>query len=859
MRLILLCLILLLPCIANADIRIELIVNEIQGKERFGEMVHNGVPISHAENLLTTTDLVIENNSGTQIPATFEVLSRWAGGHTDASKKIQWLLVSFPATVSANSTATYYLKTGTPVSRTETISVTEVAGSYTIDTGEAEFVISKTALTVFDSVSISDGATILSGNGSSSATINGQSVGSALAPTSTEVEREDDHYVCIKVEGKYNNTPVGTADAEPIYYKLRYEFTAGSPTAIIYHKFWWAGRDSTVPQGNVVTMDNVVLTLPDMTGFSTVDVYADSSTTLSGSLSIGETASVSQKLRIFFADAHVSEVAHGSSTETTTFATAPALINHGSSGDIAVSIDHMQYFEPQSIETDDNGKISINVLGDEQDFANLQGTWARVGVTVLPTSSTYSNVVSDNILPLNHRLIAFPSNSYVSYSRVLLNLPDMTGAGTALSAFYTEMQQITTESISFFTDEGFQGLMTWGSSPRYITELGTGTGWDKIYAEANLTDYHNTFNNVFLQFVYGGDATILYDLAFPAARRMLHTQAAQVDAEESSFYMGWVATGYDRYRSDNNSSHSYLENLFSYYYMTGDMEVIDLLDVGAASRDDYYTRDGSSLNDQTVDGDNWVNYTGRVAGQLSGIFNFLGHVHNSDYLDDFKHMFNHAFSSEVVMLEDGSGNEFCFLSDETLTSGFVANQSWLDVMYFFPYLNILYNEYGDITLGSNSWEISRVYEGAVNGYVAYNSNVNGDGTWGGEWINQAQVAFTGSNNGGTITSAIQYTGGSDPHLYTSSKSPMVAAVKIAGEIAKNDALIDLAEDGVDYITSSKTFTDGSDKPWEKTNAIVFSKLHYAFKPLVNDRPLIKNIDTKTKTAEVALEFNGQIW
>jgi len=61
-------------------------------------------------------------------------------------------------------------------------------------------------------------------------------------------------------------------------------------------------------------------------------------------------------------------------------ATKPMIINRSQHGDISVSIDHMQYFEPQSIETISDVSIKIKVMASSQYFADYQGTWARIQV-----------------------------------------------------------------------------------------------------------------------------------------------------------------------------------------------------------------------------------------------------------------------------------------------------------------------------------------------------------------------------------------------------------------------------------------------------------------------------------------------
>src|SRR4029079_12414600 len=74
-------------------------------------VVRSGLPLPRGLNVLGTAGLAIVDAAGTPVPAEFEVTARWNAGKNDATAPIQWLLVTFPATVGANQTATYRLVT----------------------------------------------------------------------------------------------------------------------------------------------------------------------------------------------------------------------------------------------------------------------------------------------------------------------------------------------------------------------------------------------------------------------------------------------------------------------------------------------------------------------------------------------------------------------------------------------------------------------------------------------------------------------------------------------------------------------------------------------------------------------------
>jgi len=827
-KLILVIVLLCFTYVESWAVNIELTVKEQEGITRSGEMIHNGVPIAKSENIKVTNGLIITDSGGTQIPATFEILSRWNGSPADTDKEIQWLLVSFPVSLSANQTGTFYLKDGTIQSVSAPLVVTNGASTITIDTGPAEFVISKSALTMFDSVSLG-GTTLLSGGGGTTSTFNGQSAASANAPTLVEIERNNDNYTCIKVEGKYANTPVGTNYAEPMYYRIRYEFYAGSPTAIVTHKFYWPGDSG---ESTVTTIDSVINTLPTMTGLSSAEVYANASTYRAGALSTGS-AKVEQKRKTLYADSSSARVTHGSDISSTTFATIPMLIAKNTNGTVAVSMDHMHRFEPQSIEVTSSGNIKVAPMAEAQYFAMNQGTWARFSVSALPAETTYSDAIASNFAPLNSRLFAFPSSSYVNITKVFGDIP-IASSGTVTSTFINKIDAIANYSISFMETYKWQGLMTWGSMTRYADEIGSISGWNRIYSNTNLTDYHNTNCNYIYNFIYTSTPSWLYDISFNAARRMLNTQIVQPDDTKSNAYMGWAPRGYNSYRSDNNSSHSYFENLYTYYYLTGDKEVTDIISKAGATKRTWYTRSGGALVANTVYPVDFIGYTGRADAQSASMFNFLGHAYDSSYLDDFKAFFDHLLTTETVFLSNGDGKEYAFLTGkEALDGTITSSQIWMDSIYPLHYLHVLYNEIGDAQLGDDNILISRLLRAMMNSAIEYYAKTPGDGSWGGTWGNALNVNYSGNRVGGTLSSATLITG-SDQYVYGSGKGPIAAEMLKTGRLLNDADMIQFGKTGIEYVETLTDFTTAQSKPFAKENGIFFTRLHSGVGAYYND-------------------------
>lgn len=806
---------------------VQLTAIETQGVARTSEMVHNGVPLAKSDNVTDSSTLVIWDGSNA-VPATFDVLARWGGGKDDDAKPIKWVLVSFPASVTASGTSTYRLRDfGTPAAPLGTLTVTDGATAITVNTGSAEFVVSETAFTAFDSIAVGGNA-IASGNGGSQTTINGQAAASANPPTVT-IERQNAHYVCIKAVGTYANTPVGVSNPQPIHYRLRYEFFAGSPTVVVTHKYSWPSGYGMSGSGTAV-VDNISFALPDMVGLTTTDAYATSSINYTGVT--GQAVSVSQDRRALFADDHQATVTSGASNQTTQFATHPAVISRTGNGDLVATIGNLKFYEPQRIAADAAGKITLNAMAAQHTLYEMMGSWSRYGIGALVSGATFTDIHAQAIAPVEHRLMALPDPAYLATSGVDGYLANPSSATTEVDDWNTKLQTIADYTRTWMQTEKFHGLLTWGTSVRLPTETGSGTGWDKLFEGATMTDYHNAWRQMTHYGLSYQDPDALSDFGFPAARRMLHTQGFQVDDYSNPYttYMGWSPAGYQRFRFDTNSSHSYLENLYLYYYLTGDLEVVEFLEVGADTRDDWYTRDAGELNDQTQEDASWAACKGRVFYQTASTFDFLGHAGESRYLDDWRHMYNHATTRCILMLDDAGQERGFWVNHDEQTSGVDQGQTWMDSLYTMEGLYRLWLEYGDIQLGENNFEISRVVGAMARSFWDYNRTLDpgghglspSDGTWAGAWSNSVLINFTGDPVGGSITSVThnQWNSTSDMHLYSAGKVSVAAAIVKAGVITGDNSL---KQNGFDGLTWAMGIGNLANTPLAKTPGIAMSR------------------------------------
>ena len=195
--------------------------------------------------LSDSTGLRLEDSLGNPVPCQFQVMNRWWAPYHDDT--IKWLLVTFPAAVTANGTSTYYLKNGVNPAPTNSASVAADGHLYTIDTGRIKAVIDGVAFHLFDQVWLDgngngqyeagekivqaapgDGLVITSGDWPAMGILAGQEFRTSAAPATVMIEESGPVRAVLRVQGTLQRE--GQPAVIPYYeYTLRMYFYAGSP------------------------------------------------------------------------------------------------------------------------------------------------------------------------------------------------------------------------------------------------------------------------------------------------------------------------------------------------------------------------------------------------------------------------------------------------------------------------------------------------------------------------------------------------------------------------------------------------------------------------------------------------------
>ncbi len=592
--------------------RIALTVRETGGVARSGEVLRSGIPLPRALGLRDPARLAVVDPAGKPVPAEFEVLARWSGGRDDRAAPIEWLLVSFPAAVGAGKSAVYHLVTdgsaGANPAPAAPLKLTREGNRITVDTGAAVFRLGGDSGALFDEVRLEDGARLVGG---SRMTVHlAKDGGAAVAHDKVRdvrIEHQGPLSAVVIVEGAYAMPPVGGGGLGSL---RRYVFTAGSPTAIVRQSIDWEGNLAGgcngclvahgAPNGLLLTglRDELSLAAGDPAaagvgaagGMRVQALGGRKGAELSGTVAAGQEAFVRQRLRPDRAARLACEVRVGGKTDSCQKADGGVLAVSGPRGTVAIALNHMHRYEPQALRLLASGDLAVDLADDKVWLAHHQGLFATLAVAALPAPEPKDRLEREVWAPLDHPLHAWPEAGWFAASQAVPDLP--VGELPRSVRGYDRIIGGTLDATLQQVDaEGISGLMTYGVFPRYWGRWGSpelacrndptpNEHWDDIFWCGTWTDYHNTLATAPVWAMRTGEVEWLDELAFPGALRTLHTQIMQCAPGDKWFYCGQAPAGYGGYRADFNSSHAYFENLFLYYWLSGDSTVVATLQRG---------------------------------------------------------------------------------------------------------------------------------------------------------------------------------------------------------------------------------------------------------------------------------------
>lgn len=216
---------------SSASLNVPLTIHETSGVTRHHSPITTGIPLPQTLNITNTSGLAVLDDHNQFVPAQFTVTARWAGAPTDTTKPIKWVLVDFETnTLVLNSTVVYHLTTGANPKPTISIHVTKGQKNFTVNTGKAKFVLSKTNFNLFQQVYLNNQAILQASPAASNTNV----LGTHFKVQSMQVEQTGPVHTVILVKGWLNNAQ----NQDVLAFTARLHFYAGQSYVKVEYGVW---------------------------------------------------------------------------------------------------------------------------------------------------------------------------------------------------------------------------------------------------------------------------------------------------------------------------------------------------------------------------------------------------------------------------------------------------------------------------------------------------------------------------------------------------------------------------------------------------------------------------------------------
>ncbi|MCA9647008.1 MAG: hypothetical protein KC492_40245, partial [Myxococcales bacterium] len=354
------------------------------------------------------------------------------------------------------------------------------------------------------------------------------------------------------------------------------------------------------------------------------------------------------------------------------------------------------------------------------------------------------------------------------------------------------------------------------------------------------TDYHNTVASAALHSMRTGEVQWIDELTIPGALRTLHTQIFQCSPSDNYFYCGQSPAGYGAYRANFNSSHAYFFNLFTYYWLTGDGTVVEILQRGASRMRNYLCsrRPAAACgpNDPTTDPS--ARLAGRVSSQWFAAFRFVGLAsEDASFLDDWRGNMGRAATRHYAALQN-NGQSYGFWTDSVIggAGSHRTGQLWMVSLYDMRNMERLMRDTADAPIGSPAVRPSEVLISWARTLEDYGARVAGNGTAAGVWPNQLDFSFSGARIGGNLSSVSgnvdhdndgQTCDTGDECLWSSGKATLCTVVVNAGLWTSNLSMTALGRELTERALGNALTVE----VLNKRQGLYMSRLHEAVKAL----------------------------
>ncbi|MBK8283828.1 MAG: hypothetical protein IPK97_02530 [Ahniella sp.] len=517
-------------------------VPNVSDYARTNELVSASIPVPRSHQLLAISGVRVIDEAMQGLPTSARVLARWQADAADIQAPIKWMLVRFPASVPAQATRRFRIvfdgTTPNPVP-TQAIVRTETTTEIEIDTGPASFAVSKNSGQLLRAA-LSNATLMVSGS-VVRANIDGLNSGNTTVRR-VSFEQLDPLVAVLVVEYTFDHPAVGGG---AISGGRRMIFSAGSGSVSVREWIDWEGAEcslgmivcNNVPHARRLDRWELDLMTPSLLS-PTYAYQANTTAGLQASQSVPASGvSLHQVRRADRLAAQRFELRTGAVVLANgTRADAPSLMIRHAAGTLAISLENMADYEPQSLGFDGTA-AQVSFADNSVWLGHYQGSSASYRFGVYPPATSTTNILADQLGTLQSPLLGLPERTWLGASGAVDEFPvEPASRDPLIARFDEELLQTMASTVDQRHQKGLMGLQTFGLYPRYwgnpvlSDEIDCGfdptpaQAWDNTYWCATWTDYHNTTAIANVAAWRLRDPRWIHSISTPAALRSLHTQ-----------------------------------------------------------------------------------------------------------------------------------------------------------------------------------------------------------------------------------------------------------------------------------------------------------------------------------------------
>jgi len=572
---------------AQPSFRIPLRVSEHAGVDRNEEPVRSGIPFPESIGLLSTENLRLIDDTGTAVPAHFEVLGRWGGGPDDSRFPIRWLQTDFRANLQSGVTRAYTLSNEGGGPSLPNVVVHETEDSIQLETGVARFQVSKLRGSLFEAVWLDgdgdgddqwDAPLVMASEQSGSYVVAGgqEYRASRTAPLEVMVDERLPGRVTLRVEG-FHHDPNGSP---LLRYVTRLTFFAGSSAVKVHHtliegRVWGSGNgslyDDVAPedQAQIVTpIEKAGLRLVLQAPVTEVEWTVEDGNSEAIAMAEGGSLALRQRTPRRWQDPLVSEVLVQGQVHARYGAARSALLSAKTQerGGVAVSTRDFWRKGPQQIATDAMGTVTVDFPAEPYTIYQAMGLAEEI-LFEFQRGVAFEDLFASSQGGLKDPLFAVASGDWYVAS----------GAFGELAAYpctdypsYDEGMEEHFDATRDWIEEGHAyGLLNWLDMP-IIRFDDVPDPHEVSYGNS----YYDAPGSCIREFARRGEYRWLRDLAFPQIRHWYTTDTYDTDESDHPYDGISGARGF-YHRSGFTGEYHYMESLWDYYYLTGDRRALE--------------------------------------------------------------------------------------------------------------------------------------------------------------------------------------------------------------------------------------------------------------------------------------------